>query len=135
MISSIPMEPPEISPTEWTVMEVLWKASPRTRTATEVFKDLQSSTGWALNTVRTMLSRLVEKGAVVARKQPDSVTGFSAAVERQDLVKAESQSFLQRVFKGAESALLLHFVENSRLTPEQARTLKQLVEEASKRKG
>jgi len=132
MITSIPMELPEISPTEWTVMEVLWKASPRT--ATEVFKDLQSSTGWALNTVRTMLSRLVEKGAVVARRQPDAVTEFSAAVDRQDLVKAESRSFLQRVFKGAESALLLHFAENSELTPEQARKLKQLLEEASKRK-
>jgi BlaI family penicillinase repressor len=126
------MEPPEISPTEWTVMEVLWKTSPRT--ATEVFKDLRHSTGWALNTVRTMLSRLVEKGAVVATKQPDAVTEFSAAVARQELVKAESQSFLQRVFKGAESALLLHFVQNSQLTPEQAQKLKRLVEEASKRK-
>jgi len=74
------------------------------------------------------------KGAVVALKQPDAITEFSAAVDRQDLVKAESRSFLQRVFKGAESALLLHFAENSELTPEQARKLKQLLEEASKRK-
>jgi BlaI family penicillinase repressor len=114
-------------------MEALWKSSPKT--ATEVFKELHSSTGWALNTVRTMLTRLVEKGAVTSEKKPDAVTEFSAALERNAFVAAESRSFLRRVFKGAENALLLHFVEHSRLTPEESQQLKRLLEGAPKRKS
>lgn len=127
------MNTPEISPSEWTLMEVLWKTSPKT--ATEVFKELQSSTGWALNTVRTMLSRLVEKGVVSSHKRPDAAMEFSATLERKTFVKAESRSFLKRVFRGAEDALLLHFVENSQLSAKEVEKLKRVFEEASKRKG
>jgi BlaI family penicillinase repressor len=126
------MEEPDISAAEWAVMEVLWKASPRT--ASEVFRELKDSTGWALNTVRTLLTRLVEKGAVKAGKEQSAVTEFSAAVDRETCVKAESESFLQRVFQGAANSLLLHFVENSRLTPEETRNLKQLFEANAKRR-
>jgi BlaI family penicillinase repressor len=126
------MAKPDISAAEWSVMEVLWKASPRT--ASEVFRELQESTGWALNTVRTMLTRLVEKGVVRAGKRGGSVTEFSAAVDRETCVKAESDSFLKRVFQGAANSLLLHFVENSSLTPEEAKKLKQVFEESAKRR-
>ena len=49
---------PKISEAEWTVMEALWKRSPQT--ASEVSKSLRRPTGWALNTVRTLLTRLLE---------------------------------------------------------------------------
>jgi BlaI family penicillinase repressor len=81
-----------------------------------------------------MLTRLVEKGVVNVEKKPDAVTEFSAALPRQDFVKAESHSFLKRVFQGAEGALLLHFAENSRLTADEAQNLKRLFDEVSKRK-
>ena len=81
-----------------------------------------------------MLTRLIEKGAVKAGKEGSTVTEFSAAVDRQTCVSAESEFFLQRVFQGAANSLLLHFVENSRLTPEETRNLKQLFEESAKRR-
>jgi BlaI family penicillinase repressor len=81
-----------------------------------------------------MLTRLVEKGAVRAEKEGSAVTAFSAAVDRATCVKAESESFLRRVFQGAANSLLLHFVENSRLTPEETKKLKQVFEESAKRR-
>jgi BlaI family penicillinase repressor len=126
------MATPDISPAEWTVMEVLWKRSPRT--ASEVFKELQGSKGWALNTVRTMLSRLVDKGALRLRKNSGGAAEFLPAIARKTCVKAASESFLQRVFQGAANSLLLHFVENSKLTEEESRELRRLFDKTDSRR-
>ncbi len=113
-------------------MEALWKRSPQT--ASEVFKDLQESRGWALNTVRTMLTRLVDKGALRSQKSLGGAAEFVPAVAREACVKAESESFLERVFQGAANSLLLHFAEHSKLTPEETRRLKRFFDETAARR-
>ena len=62
------MDTPNISEAEWTVMETLWEQAPQT--ASEVAKKLHPSAGWALNTVRTMLTRLVEKLSLIHISEP-----------------------------------------------------------------
>ncbi len=125
------MPSPNISESEWTVMEALWKRSPQT--ASEVARILRRQTGWALNTVRTLLTRLVEKGALKAAENASGVREFAPAVEREACVHAESESFLQRVFQGAAKPLLVHFASNSKLTPEEVRELKRLFDQALKK--
>ena len=112
-------------------MEALWKRSPQT--ASEVARILRRQTGWALNTVRTLLTRLVEKGALKAAENASGVREFAPAVEREACVHAESESFLQRVFQGAAKPLLVHFASNSKLTPEEVRELKRLFDQALKK--
>lgn len=123
------MKAPDISEAEWTVMEVLWQSSPRT--SAEVIKALDDSTGWAPNTVRTMLTRLVDKGALKTR---DTAGGrvFLPAVKREMCVRAESETFLQRVFQGATKPLLLHFAANAELTADEVAELKRLLDDAIK---
>jgi BlaI family penicillinase repressor len=121
----VSMEAPNISESEWAVMEVLWDRSPAT--ASEVAKTLQKKTGWAENTVRTLLARLVEKGALEATGAPKL---FSPAVKREDCVKAESASFMERIFQGAAKPLLVHFAKNARLTPEEVRELKKILDQS-----
>ena len=123
-----PAEPPRISESEWTVMEAFWEQSPQTASA--VAKALHESTGWAENTVRTLITRLVEKGAlkvVDANVQPRC---FVPAVKREKCVQAESASFLDRIFRGASKPLLVHFARNARLTGEEARELKKLLDQS-----
>jgi BlaI family penicillinase repressor len=126
------MEAPNISEAGWTVMEALWDHSPQT--ASEVARTLQPSTGWAVNTVRTLLTRLVEKGALLSEENVEGVRIYSPAVERDALVRSESESFLNRVFKGAAQPLLLHFASRSNLSPEEIRQLKQLLDESQCKK-
>jgi BlaI family penicillinase repressor len=109
------MKIPNISESEWSVMEALWKRSPQT--ASEVAQALRKKTRWALNTVRTLLTRLVEKGALQTSENKSGVREFSPAVAREECVRAESESFLQRVFQGAAKPLLVHFAASSKLTP------------------
>lgn len=111
-------------------MEVLWKRAPLT--ASEVAGALRRPTAWALNTVRTLLSRLVDKGALRAEENAAGVREFSPAVEREACVRAESRDFLERVFQGAAHPLLLHFAANSKLTPEEVRELKRLLDQSLK---
>jgi BlaI family penicillinase repressor len=128
------MERPNISEAEWTVMEALWEHSPQTASA--VAKSIRPSTGWAVNTVRTMLGRLVEKGVVVFSENRDGVREFSPAVKREDVVRFESETFLNRVFRGAAQPLLVHFASHSKLTSEEIGQLKQLLDDAlEKRDG
>lgn len=122
------MATPDISESEWIIMEALWDQAPRT--ASEVAETVRGSTGWADNTVRTMLTRLMGKGAVKVRAGGSGVREFLPAVRREACVQAESRSFLQRVFRGSAKPLLAHFAENAGLSPAEVRELKRLLDES-----
>ncbi|MBB5035129.1 BlaI/MecI/CopY family transcriptional regulator [Prosthecobacter vanneervenii] len=119
---------PDISESEWSIMEVLWESSPKT--ASEVTKALRSSTNWAENTVRTLLTRLVEKGALKTAENASGTRTFLPAVKREACVHAESESFMQRIFGGAAKPLLVHFAQNSKLTAEEVKELKKLLDQS-----
>ncbi|MCB1225472.1 MAG: BlaI/MecI/CopY family transcriptional regulator [Verrucomicrobiales bacterium] len=118
---------PDISDSEWLIMEALWESSPQT--ASEVAKSLRPSTGWAENTVRTLLSRLVEKSALKTSQNPSGTRTFLPAVRRETCVRAESKTFLDRVFGGAAQPLLIHFAQNTKLTADEVRELKKLLDQ------
>lgn len=124
------MPAPDISESEWTVMEALWERAPQT--ASEVTKTLKPATKWAENTVRTLLTRLVEKGALKTGETTSGTRTYLPAVKREACVRAESDSFLRRVFQGAAKPLLVHFAQNSKLTPEEVKELKKLLDQSLK---
>jgi BlaI family penicillinase repressor len=122
------MNLPNIPESEWSVMEVLWNDSPQT--ASEVAKRLKQSVGWAENTVRTLLTRLVEKEALEIVEKAGSPRLYAPAIQREDCVKAQSESFLERIFQGAAKPLLVHFASQARLTPDEVRELKTLLDQS-----
>jgi BlaI family penicillinase repressor len=124
------MTTPDIAESEWAVMEALWEDSPLT--AAEVARALRPATKWADNTVRTLLTRLVEKGALATGENAAGTRTFRPAVAREACVQAEGDSFLQRVFGGAAKPLLVHFAQNSKLTAAEVKELKRLLDEAAK---
>lgn len=117
---------PRISDAEWRVMQVLWDRSPRT--ASDVVDVLDDATDWSPRTVKTLLNRLVKKGALQFREDGNRYL-YSPAVSRSSCVRDASQSFLDRVFKGAAMPALVHFVENESLTDDDLKALQQLLKE------
>jgi BlaI family penicillinase repressor len=101
-------------------------------TASELTRRLTPSTHWAENTVRTLLGRLVDKGALALGENAAGTRTYHPAVSRETCVKAEGASFLQRVFRGAAKPLLVHFAQGSKLTPEDVRELKKLLDQSLK---
>ena len=61
------MNLPDITESEWSIMEALWEKCPQT--APELAKALRPTAGWAENTVRTLLTRLVDKGALMVQRK------------------------------------------------------------------
>ena len=110
-------------------MEVLWENAPRS--SGEVIRALRAGTGWADNTVRTLLTRLVEKGAVKTRETAEGRV-YLPGVKREMFVRVESENFLQRVFQGATKPLLLHFAAQADLTAAEVKELKRLLDESIK---
>ena len=56
----------KINETEWDVLDVLW--AEERATARQVTDRLQVKRGWAVQTVKTTLDRMVEKGLVQGRQ-------------------------------------------------------------------
>jgi BlaI family penicillinase repressor len=114
------MRPPALADAEWTVMEALWANAPQT--ASELTRHLRPATGWAENTVRTLLTRLMKKKALKTQEN----------TEREAYVRSESASFMDRIFRGASKPLLVHFAQNAHLTPAEVRELKRLLDQSLK---
>jgi BlaI family penicillinase repressor len=121
---------PDISESEWAIMEALWKSSPQT--ASELTKNLRPTMKWAENTVRTLLIRLIEKGALKTAENRSGTRTYLPAVKRKACVRAEGESFMQRIFGGAAKPLLVHFAQNSKLTAEEVRELKRILDQSLK---
>jgi BlaI family transcriptional regulator, penicillinase repressor len=114
----------QISDAEWAVMEPIWAAG--AGTAAEVIKELRGTHDWNHSTIRTLLARLVEKGAL-AYDVDGSRYIYRAAVSRQDCVRQEGRSFLEKAFGGDVAALLAHFVQESALERDQIEQLRKLL--------
>jgi BlaI family penicillinase repressor len=119
-----------ISDAEWQVMQVIWRLGKAT--AADVIAELAASRDWSHRTVRTLLGRLVEKGALAAADDGNRYL-YRPLVSRQKCIRAESRSFLKKVFAGDAAELLVHFAQDAQITPEQIDELKRLLD--AKRSG
>ena len=116
----------QISDAEWLVMNVVW-ATPGIEAA-EVISQLAKDNGWSDATIKTMLHRLVKKGALRAEVEGKKYR-YRAAVRQNDCVRRASRSFVERVFGGDSVPALLHFIQQAKLSPEEARTISQLLDQ------
>jgi BlaI family penicillinase repressor len=116
----------KISPAEWEVLNVLWEKAPAT--SGEVYDALAGQQDWHPKTVGTFLTRLVEKGIVEVRRE-GKANLYAPRKSREECTKAEGDSFLQRVFRGATAPMLMHFVEQSDLSPEEIRELERALKQ------
>lgn len=115
-----------ISDAEWEVMEVLWQEAPLT--SREVVERLAGATDWSPKTIKTLLGRLVRKGALTYDEDGNRYL-YSPAVARKDAIRAEGHSFVERVFGGDEAQALLHFARQAELPAEEVEELRRLLEE------
>jgi BlaI family transcriptional regulator, penicillinase repressor len=123
------MKPVKISDSEWQVMNVVWARAPIS--ASDIVEALASQKGWHSRTIRTLLDRLVRKGALKATPEGKRYL-YEARVAMADSVRQESQSFLKRVFGGEPAAMLLHLVGEAKLSREEIRKLKSILSEKEK---
>lgn len=120
--------PPQISDAEWEVMNVLWEQSPRT--ASEVAELLCDRMRWHPKTVKTLLGRLVKKGALRFKEEGNRYL-YRPAFPRERFVEQESRSFVSRVFAGNTTPMLLRFVQEAKLSEAEIEELRAILERKS----
>ena len=116
-----------ISDAESLVMDVLWRAS-AAMAAEDVIAALVSEQCWQEATVKTLLNRLLKKGALSASKDGRRYL-YTAVLKREQWVSSESSSMLERLFGGRVAPLVAHFGKHRKLSPADIAELKKLVEE------
>lgn len=118
-----------ISEAEHAVMEALWEKSPQT--AAEVCEKVCDERGWAMPTVKTLLSRLVAKGAVST--EPDGRRFlYTPLLERVDYVGGESRRLVDRLFGGRAAPLFAHLAETEALSDDDIAEIERLLQEMRK---
>jgi BlaI family transcriptional regulator, penicillinase repressor len=121
-----------ISPAEWEVMKVLWEGGPMA--ARDVFAALPPSKEWSHKTLKTLLARLVTKGAVDYQQVGNSYL-YRAACDRAHVARTEMRSFIDRVLGGSLFPVLQHFIEEHDLSEDELRKLQEMLDRREGAKG
>lgn len=121
----------KISDAEWEVMKVLWKKAPCS--AQTVIDALIGPQRWSAATVKTLLNRLMRKGAVRFEKNGRAYV-YSPTLTEAEGRHTETVSFIDRVFDGALSPILAHFTKQGRrLTSEDITALEKILRDSRKK--
>ena len=116
----------QISEAESVVMDVLWRRHPLG--AEDVVAELADSRHWQEATIKTLLNRLLNKGAIAAEKDGRRYL-YSPLLKREAWVLEESRGLLDRLFDGRVAPLVAHFSEQRKLSRKDIAELRKLLEE------
>jgi BlaI family transcriptional regulator, penicillinase repressor len=115
-----------LSDAEWTVMRAVWNRAPAS--ARDVLDEVGEETGWAYTTVKTLLARLVEKGALSEGRQAN-VNIYEPRITRNEARGSALRSLLDRAFDGTFGSLFQHLIKEERLSARDVRTLERMLHE------
>jgi len=114
-----------ISNSEWLIMEYLWDKSPLT--VTQISKAMEEETGWAKSTTKTLISRMENKGYLRYR-EGDKAREYYPVIERSEVVLAETESFLSRLFNGSLGIMVNTLVDEKNLSEKEIQELRTILD-------
>lgn len=115
----------QISEAESAVMEALWREQPLA--AEDIVQRTAAANGWREATVKTLINRLLRKGAIAAEAEGRRYL-YRPLIARGDYVDASSKSLLDRLFDGRVAPLVAHFSERRTLSKRDIAELRRLIE-------
>lgn len=114
---------------EWYVMDCLWQHSPST--VMELVSALSEKVGWAKSTTITTLRRMENKGLVTVEVR-GRTKYYAPALEREQAVRRETRSFLDRVYQGSVGLMVSSMAQEKTLSQEEIDALYAILKEAEK---
>lgn len=119
-------EKPELSRTEWLVMNICWERGKAT--ARQIHEQTPSERSWNYQTVKTMLDRLVAKG-YLRREKLGPLCLFEPAVPRAKVVTRSIDAFRDTVLGNTLAPMFAHLAKGRKLGKDELASLKRLIEE------
>ena len=109
---------------ELEIMKVVWEIGDAT--VRDVYEKLLERRSIVYTTVMTMMNILEQKGQL-RRRQVDRAYVYRAARPKQKVVREMVREFVNRVFDGAAEPLLMHLVEDEKLSPADTKEIARLL--------
>lgn len=116
-----------ITDAELEIMKELWEN--KQLSLNELTEKLNEKEPRNKNTIKTLLYRLIEKGAVKSVNKNQKENKFKANISKEKYLKKENQSFLNKLYNGNTSNMLLNFVENKEISKEELKKLIEMIED------
>ncbi len=113
----------KITGSELEVMKLLWRAEDALP-VTEIREKLQASKGWEPATIKTLISRLVTKGAV--RQEKRKVFYYSPLISEKEYSAWATGDLISRLFNGRVRDLVAALVNSDGLTQDDLDELRQM---------
>ncbi|UZQ52253.1 BlaI/MecI/CopY family transcriptional regulator [Clostridium kluyveri] len=118
-----------ISDAELEIMKIIWK-SPNI-TANKIIEKLKGKTEWKPNTIKTLINRLLNKGAIDFQKEGKEYYYYNLINEEEYKI-SESKSFLNKIFNGSFNLMLMNFIKTKNLSEKDIEELKKILDNAHK---
>lgn len=116
-----------LQPSEWIIMEKLWELHPKT--LMQLYHELKVEPGWSKSTVTTLLSRMVDKG-ILYYEDGGKAKLYYPKVNRDDAAITETESLLERVYKGSVSMMMSTLIRNNNISEADMEELYRILGEA-----
>ena len=114
----------DISNSELVILKALWTSSPLL--SADIVADVQRSEDWHEKTIKTLLNRLVKKGAVDFQKSGRAYQYFPL-IKQAEYQQRVSSSIIDKLFSGRVAGLVTGFAEQRKLSRDDVDSLKQII--------
>ena len=114
-----------LSENEWYIMQVLWERS--SASLREICDALKESKGWTKHAISSFLKRMQEKGAISV-DESGKVKNYVAVWNKEETILEETQSIMERVYKGDLLLMVSNAVKEQKLTKEEIEELKNMLD-------
>ncbi len=113
----------KITGSELEIMKLLWQAGDALSVA-EIRKTLQQTKGWEPATIKTLIARLVTKGAV--RQEKRDVYYYSPLIGEEEYSRWATEDLISRLYNGRARDLVAALVHSDGLTREDIDELRKM---------
>ena len=114
-----------LSENEWYIMQVFWVRS--SASLREICDALKESKGWTKHAISSFLKRMQEKGAISV-DESGKVKNYVAVWNKEETILEETQSIMERVYKGDLLLIVSNAVKEQKLTKEEIEELKNMLD-------
>jgi len=111
-------------------MKIVWRQG--TATVREVYEELLTRRKVAYTTVMTVMKTLEQKG-YLKTSQKDRAYVYTPTRPKEQVIRGMVGDFLDRVFNGAAQPLLVHLLQDRRLSDKDLQEIRSLLKKESKR--
>src|SRR5499425_1069607 len=131
MISTMKSEKPVLTDQELEIMKIIWTRG--TATVRDVYEELLTRRKIAYTTVMTMMGILEQKGHL-KKSADERAYVYRPAQPQREVVGNMVQDFVKRVFNGSAKPLLVHLIEEQKISPDELEEVRQLLKEKRRQK-